>query len=211
MKLKFWQKSLRFIANRIYPCKIYGKENLTEGSAVIVSNHFSMIDCVHYLNLKVGKDTPYFLAKKELFKKKFVNKLLSGYGGLPIDRYNPDMKAMLTCLKVLKNGEKLVIYVEGTRNKTGTDDLQDIKGGAGVFATRAKCPIIPVMLLRKPRIFRRTKIIVGKPFELAEYYGKKLSSEDIEKIDLIIKEKMIEEHETLKKMVNKNKNADNKK
>jgi len=211
MKLKFWQKSLRFIANRIYPCKIFGKENLTEGSAVIVSNHFSMIDCVHYLNLKVGKDTPYFLAKKELFEKKFISKLLGSFGGLPIDRYKPDMKAMLNCLKVLKNGEKLVIYVEGTRNKSGTDDLQEIKGGAGVFATRSKSPIIPVMLLKKPRIFRRTKIIVGKPFELTEFYDKKLSTEEIENIDLIIKEKMIEQHEILKKMVYKNKDADNKK
>ena len=209
MKLKFWQKTLRFIANRIYPCKIYGKENLKEGTAVIVSNHYSMIDCVHHINLKVGKDTPYFLAKKELFEKKFTSWLLGGYGGIPIDRSKPDMKAMLNCMKLLKNGEKLVVYVEGTRNKTGSEELQEIKGGAGVFAVRAKCPVYPAMFLSKPKIFRKTKLIVGEPFELTEFYDKKLTSEDIQQIDDIIKEKMIEQREKLKKLVSKKKNADN--
>ncbi len=201
MKLKLWQKPLVGLANLIYPCKFYGKENLPKGRAVIVSNHFSVADCVHYLN--VSKDRPYFLAKKEICKSKFSNWLFTSFGAIPIDRSKPDMKAMLSAMRVLKDGEKLVIFPEGTRNKTGTTELQDIKGGAGVFAVRAKCPIVPAMLLSKPRPFKKTKIMVGEPFVLTEFFDKKLNDEDIIKMDKIVREKMILQQNRLKEMVAK--------
>ena len=59
------------------------------------------------------------------------------------------------------------------------------------------------MLLNKPKIFRKTKIIIGQPFTFEEYYGKKLSEEDINNIDSIIREKMIEQHNLLKKITKK--------
>lgn len=199
MKLKFWQKTLSVIANALYPCKIYGKVNLKDGNGVIVSNHFSIIDCVHYLNL--NKEKPYFLAKKEACNNKFTAWLLGSYGAIPVDREKPDLKAMLSVIKVLKSGEKIVVFVEGTRNKTGTNELQEIKAGAGLFAVKVKCPIYPVMMLNKPKIFRRTKIIIGKPFELSDFYDKKLFEEDYRIMDDIIKEKMISEQEKLKKII----------
>ncbi len=208
MKLKFWQRFLRCLGNAFYPCKFYGKENLPEGGCVIVSNHFSVVEALMYLN--ISKQRPYFLAKKEICKNKFTNWLFVSFGAIPIDRSKPDMKAMLAAMRVLKEGEKLVIFPEGTRNKSGTDELQSIKGGAGVFATRSKCPIVPAMLLKKPRIFTKTKIIVGKPFELSDYYDKKLLDTDVEAMDDIVREKMIAEHNTLKEMVSK-KNANIKK
>ena len=93
-------------------------------------------------------------------------------GGLPIDRDNPDMKSLMTALKVLKEGHKLAIFPEGTRNKTGSTELQPIKGGAMIFAVKAKSPIVPIMIDRKLKMFRKSNVIVGKPFELTEYYGK---------------------------------------
>ncbi len=53
------------------------------------------------------------------------------------------------------------------------------------------------MFYKKAKLFRRTKIIVGKPFYLDEFYGKKLLKEDLEKIDEIIREKMIETRNNL--------------
>lgn len=201
MKLTFLQRIPLALANFLFPYKFYGKENIIDGSAVIVSNHFSAIDCVHFLN--ISKERPYFLAKKELFEKKFLSWLFKKYGGIPVDRKNPDMRAMLSALKVLKNGEKLVIFPEGTRNKTKTNELQDIKGGAVVFAVRSKCPIIPVMLLNKPKLFKKTKIIIGKPFTLENFYDKKLGEQDILEMDNIVREKMIEQQKILIEKVKK--------
>ncbi len=201
MKLKIWQRFLLTVANSLFPSKIYGKENLPDGACVIVSNHFSVVDCVHYLN--ISKNRPYFLAKKEICEGKFNNKLFTSFGAIPIDRNKPDMKAMLSAMRVLKDGERLVIFPEGTRNKTGTTELQELKGGAGLFAVRTKTPIVPAMILKKSKLFRKTKILVGKPFELSEFYDKKLTDQDISVMDGIIRDKMIAEQNKLKELVAK--------
>ncbi len=204
MKLKFWQKTLLAIANFLYPSKFYGKENLPEGGAIIVSNHFSVFEVFQYLN--ISKERPYFLAKKEVCEGKFFNKLFTSFGAIPIDRSKPDMKAMISAMRVLKDEQRLVIFPEGTRNKTGTNELQELKSGASIFAVKTKKPIVPAMLLSKPKIFRKTKIIVGKPFELSEFYDKKFTEDDVKIMDGIVREKMICEQERLKEMVS-NKNA----
>ena len=108
-------------------------------------------------------------------------------------------------LKCLKNNEKVAIFPEGTRNKTKTNDLQEIKGGAGVFAVKAKCCVVPMMMLKKPKLFCKTKVIVGEPFELSEFYDLKLASEVIKSIDDKITCKMNEQYLNLLKLTQKNK------
>ncbi len=199
-------KFQRFIVacfNVLYPYKVYNKENVPEGAAIFVSNHFRGID-PGFISDVYYKDI-YFLAKEELFKNKFIGKLIKSFGGIPINRTNPGLNSIIKATKVLKEGHKLVIFPEGTRNKTGTDELQSIKGGSGVFAVKSKSPILPIILSGKAKIFRRTKIYVGKPFELSDYYGKKLDAKAIEEIDEIIRDKMLEAQAELKSIINKKK------
>ncbi len=197
--MNFLQKIPLFIFNIFYPLKIYGKENVPKGKAVIVSNHFHALDCGFIADV-YNKDI-YFLAKKEIFKNKFISKLVKSYGGIPIDRDNPDMKSLLSAVKVLRDGHKLAIFAEGTRNKTNTDELQPIKGGAIVFAVKAKSPIVPVMMLKKLKIFRKSYLIVGQPFELNQFYDKKFNEDDLNEMEKIVTEKMLEQHAKLKQLV----------
>lgn len=197
--MKFLLRIPIFFFSLFYPMKVYGKENIPSGGAVLVCNHFRAIDCgfikrIYYKNIK-------FLAKKEVFKNKIIGKIAKAYGGIPIDRENPDMKSLLEAIKEIKKGHKLCIFPEGTRNISGTDELQEIKGGSAVFSVKAKCPIVPIMMLKKSKIFRKTKIIIGKPFELEEYYGKKLTEQDIAEMDKIVREKMIEQQDILKNII----------
>ena len=54
----------------LYPTKVIGKKNLPKGSCIIASNHTSNLDAVVFaLNTWEKK---YYLAKKELFKNKFM-------------------------------------------------------------------------------------------------------------------------------------------
>ena len=181
--------------------KVYGKENIPKGGAVLVCNHFRAIDCGFIARI-CDKDIKY-LAKNELFKNKLLSKIIRSYGGIPINRDNPDMKSLLEAIKEIKKGNKLCIFPEGKRNVTGTSDLQEIKGGSVIFSVKAKCPIVPIMMLKKARIFSKTKIIIGKPFELSDYYGKKLSEEDVDLLDQIVREKMIEQQNILKQLSSK--------
>ncbi len=201
--MNFFQKIPIFFFSLLYPMKVYGKENIPEGGAVFVSNHFRAIDCGFIARIS-SKNTKY-LAKKEIFNNKLFAKIVKSYGGIPIDRENPDIKSLLEAVKTIKAGNKLLIFPEGTRNVSGTNKLQEIKGGTVVFSVKARCPIVPIMMLNKARIFRTTKINIGKPFELTEYYGKKLAEENILAMANIVKEKMIQTQEQLIELTSKKK------
>ncbi len=174
----------------IFPTVIKGRENLQKGKAIITPNHTSNLDIL--LILANTFEKKYVLSKKELFKNKFIGFFIKLIGGISIDRNNPDIKAMKNCLNVLKNEKKLIIFPEGTRNKGDVNQLGEIKNGTGMFAVKSKAKIIPVWISKRPKCFRLTKIIIGKPYELDEFYGKKLNDEDNKLINNIIKEKMIE-------------------
>ena len=188
------------IANVIFPSKIYNKENIPEGSAVIICNHFSIADVVYIAKI-YNKDIG-FLGKEEVFKKKLVGKLLKSCGGIPINRDNPDIKSMLSAIKLLKNGHKLAIFPEGTRNKLGYGRPLPIKGGSAVFAVKAKCPIVPIMMMKKAKIFRKNHIFIGEPFELSQFYGVKITDKEIEEMDNITMSKMIETQDKLIDILN---------
>ena len=206
--MNFFHKTALFCFNLIYPYKIFGKENIPDGGALFVCNHFSAIDC-GFVADAYNKDI-YFLAKKELFKNKLIGGIIKSFGAIPIDREKADVKAMVSAIKVLKDGHKLVVFPEGTRNKTGTDELQSIKGGSAVFAVKSKCPIVPMMLLKKAKPFTRTKLIIGKPFYLEDFYDKKITPETVEQMDSIVFNKMLEQHEKLKQITNKKKKKEQK-
>lgn len=201
--MNFFQKIPIFFFSMLYPLKVYGKENIPDGGAVFVCNHFRAIDCGFIARI-CDKNIKY-LAKKEIFKTKLLTKIIRSYGGIPIDRENPDMKSLLEAIKEIKKGNKLCIFPEGTRNISGTSDLQEIKGGTIIFSIKAKCPIVPIMMLKKAKIFRRTHMIIGKPFELSDYYGKKLTEDDMKELAEIVRSKMIEQQDLLKNALSKGK------
>ncbi len=198
--MKGFFKFTIYAFNVLYPVKIIGRENIPEGGAILVCNHYRAIDPGFVARAYI--DDAFYLAKKELFSNKLMIKILKSYGAIPIDRDNPDIKTMFSILKILKEGHKLVIFPEGTRNKSGTDELQPLKPGSAMFAVKAKCPIVPMMLLKKSKFLRKTYLIVGEPFELSEYYGKQLTDDDVKKLDLIVSEKMKEQHAKLRSMFN---------
>lgn len=183
-------KVLRFIALPIfklfYHPKVNGRENIPqEGNYVVVCNHFGKADAAALVSLY--KQKIFFMAKKEWFEKKFMSKLFTTLGGIPIDRENADLASIRKCLSVVKRGDILVIFPEGTRNKVD-DTLQEIKGGAGMIAYLAKVKVLPVALKKKFRVFARNELYIGKPFDYSEFYGQKLGSD----LDAALTEKMRE-------------------
>ena len=206
--MNFLHKIPIFFFSLVYPCKIYGRENIPKKGepAVLVCNHFRAIDC-GFIARAYGKDLK-ILAKKELFKNKFFSKILISYGAIPVDRDKPDLKSMLASSKALKEGHKLAIFPEGTRN-TVNDELQELKGGSAFFAVKAKCPIVPMMLSGKAKPFRKTHLIIGKPFELTEYYDTKITPELTVKMDGVVRDKMLEQQTILKELLEKKKKDKN--
>ena len=192
----------------LYPCRIVNKENIKDGGMILVSNHMSNLDGV-YIAEYLPYRKHYFLAKKELFKGKLLAKFMEAIGGIKVDRQKVDLSAIKTALSVLKQGKKLVIFPEGTRNKEN-ESLQEIKNGTAMLAIKGQVPIIPLNIAKRGKAFRRQRIFVGKPFELAEFYGQKLSAEVLEKASEIIETNLkISEEENKKLEKNKQKNSAN--
>ena len=172
-----------------YPTRVIGRKNLVKGKAIITANHTSNMDIV--LMLANTYEKKYILAKKELFKNKLKGAILKSYGGISVDRGNNDISAIKQSLNVLKKGKKLIIFPEGTRNKgEDTSKLMEVKTGTAMLAIKSKSPIIPIWISKRPKMFRVTKFIVGEPFELTEFYGRKLDNETLEEATKIIAEKL---------------------
>ena len=159
-----------------FPFKILnGKNAKKEGPIVIIANHLSNAD-----SFMVGacfREKIYFLCKKQWFEKKFFAKVLGKLGAIPIDRENVDLNAFKQSLKVLKSGEKLAVFPEGTRNKTDVE-LLPVKAGAALIAVKSKVNILPVYIAKKSKMFKRNEIYVGKEVSLEGYFSKKIGKSE---------------------------------
>ena len=64
--------------------------------------------------------------------------------------------------------------------------------GAAAIAIKCKTPILPIMMYKRPRFFRRTHVLIGEPFELTEYYDRKLTEAEFEEADNKIRDIMLD-------------------
>ncbi len=177
----------------MHPTRLKGKKNLPKGKAILCCNHVSNWDAILF-NLRICQK-PRFLAKKELFKGKLKAAFMRGIGAFPIDRQANDISAIKNCMKYLKEGKKLFIFPEGTRLVNEEEILGEIKGGLSLIAIKTQTPIVPIWIKEKPKLFRSSLYYIGKPYELSDFYGKKLDEQTLAEADKIVREKMLEVRE----------------
>lgn len=198
----FLKKFMVAVTQILFPFKLVRKEKVKDGACVLVGNHYRIWDIVHMAC--TTREKVHFITKKELYKNKFLAHLCDIVEAIPVSRDGQDAKAVMTALRYLKNGDKISMFPEGTRNRTD-EDLLPLKGGAAMFAIKAKTPVYPVMCPHKTRLFRRTKILVGDPIDLSAFYDRRLTAEDYEAAEEIIREKMLETKRTAIEMFTKKK------
>lgn len=172
----------------LFPVKVINGNRIKGDRVITVSNHLTALDPV--IELAYLKGFRYTLAKKELGKNVFNRVFLSWLGAIFVDRGNADLAATKKVLSVLKKGYGLSIFPEGTRNKQN-EELMPIKEGAAMFAIKSKTKIVPVMIYTKQRLFRKNYIYVGTPFELSEFYGKRLDATALKAASEMIEERML--------------------
>ena len=161
------------------PRKVIGRENIpAEGGFVLAMNHRSNLDVI-----AGGLSCPrqlHFMAKKELFKNRLLGWLFKKLNAFPLDRKGNDLKAIKTALSLLKSGEVLGIFPEGTRVRRGEN--VDAKAGVSMLALRARVPVVPGVIVGEYKLFHRVYVIFGKPVSLEKYYDEKLSNEQLQQI-----------------------------
>lgn len=181
-------KIILFIPVKLFfPTKVVGKNNIVKKEkTILICNHQSIFDVV--LLLIIYPKKIHFLGKKELFSNKFKAWLFRSLGVIPIDRENLQIASVKQVLKLLKDDKTIGIFPEGTRNKNqdGEGELQAIKNGVVMFSVKSNACIQPAMIQRKPKFFRRNKIVFGERFNFTEIENKK----DYEAMSSIIVDKM---------------------
>lgn len=148
----------------IFPIKKIGKKNLKQlkGKNYIIScNHTSNLDPV-MLDVTFKKKLRY-LAKKELFVKKFPSAVLKSYGGIPVDRQKADLTAIKETMRLINNKKIVCIFPQGTRSKTIKIEESSAKEGVAMFSIRTNTPVVPMMFSNKIKAFRKTKLYIGEP------------------------------------------------
>ncbi|HHU23167.1 MAG TPA: 1-acyl-sn-glycerol-3-phosphate acyltransferase [Clostridiales bacterium] len=155
---------LRPIAALLYPLKVTGRELVPEGAAIVCAPHSSYVDAV-LLALALGKKHILrFMAKAELFSVPVIGWVMRKCGAFGVNRGSSDINAIRTAIKYLKNGEKIMIFPEGTR--VASDDAVAAKSGAVRLASKLGVPIVPVYLPRNKKVFSRVHIRIGEPFRI---------------------------------------------
>lgn len=105
--------------------------------------------------------------------------LLGKAGVFAVARGKSDIGAVKRSLKCLKDGDKLLIFPEGTRSRDG--DLGEGKTGVAMMALRTNAPIVPIYIPAKKKWFGRTPVVFGEPFYPKAENGRG-NAEDYERI-----------------------------
>ena len=171
------------------PCRYYGNRKVKDGAYIYVSNHYGLMDPAYVA--ATTWEGVHFVGKKEIFETPVLGAVAKKAKVISVSRDGNDARGLLDCFKCLKNGEKICIYPEGTRNKTDAEMLH-FRHGAAIMAIRCKVPIIPIVIYSKPRYFRRTDILIGDPLELTEYYDRKLTEEEMGQADEFLRQHMLD-------------------
>lgn len=166
----FWFRLHFRLFHRIH---VEGLENIpTEGPLIVACNHISNADPPALCGFTALRHKINVLAKKELFSIPIVGTVISLGGAIPLDRNKKggDLGALRESLKVLKKGRCLVIFPEGTRNKTGKRIAA--KTGIAMFAHKSGAPVLPARIFNSNNWLKLGKINLkyGKPrhFDLKE-------------------------------------------
>jgi 1-acyl-sn-glycerol-3-phosphate acyltransferase len=144
-----------------------GREHLPRtGPLLLASNHRSFLD--PFVIGTLVKRPVYYMAKRELFEKRWQAWILNALGAFPIDRGAGDTDAMATARAILERGDCVVVFPEGTRVRRGP--LGEPRRGVGRLALETGVPVAPIAVIGSDQVRRgwrirprKVRLRVGRP------------------------------------------------
>jgi len=157
------------LAKAYFRLEIRGAENVPpHGPFVLAPVHRSNLDFI--LVATVRRPRMRYMGKASIWKSKALGRFVSMLGAFPVHRGTADRESLRTCLRVIENGEPLVMFPEGTRRAGPT--VEDLFDGPAYVAARTGVPIVPVGIGGSSEAMpvgskfirpRKIVIVVGEP------------------------------------------------
>ncbi len=155
----------------LFRIKVVNPENEPEeGGFLVCSNHIAASDAV-VMCYAFRKHQVRLMAKKELFKIPVLSSLFRMLGAFPVDRSGNDVGAIKRAVEMLKEDKCVGIFPQGHRYPGENPRTTETKNGAALICVRAEADIFPIYIWtkdRKPRLFKRTYVIMGERIPFRE-------------------------------------------
>ena len=169
---KFVRKVVKVFLSDLYHIAYRVKINGSvpkEGAYILCCNHINYLDAAAIVLFNKRKVN--FVAKEDLFTHGILYWLGHLFDAIPIKRDMQDIEAMKRCLRVLKKGELLGIFPEGTRK--GMEKNMKAKNGAAYMAIKSNVKVIPVGIHGTFKPFSKVYVNYGEPIDLSKYKNQK--------------------------------------
>jgi 1-acyl-sn-glycerol-3-phosphate acyltransferase len=166
-------RSVRFVvaggSTATYRVRVRGEEHVpASGGYVFAPSHRSMMD-IPFIAWLTPRRIRY-MGKQQLFTVPVLGPTFRALGGFPVSRDGTDRKALRDAIGMLRDGEPMLVYPEGTRQHG--PKIAPLEPGAAYLSLRAGVPIVPVGIAGSEEIlrshgrhiptFRRVGMVIGE-------------------------------------------------
>ncbi|MEM0966734.1 MAG: lysophospholipid acyltransferase family protein [Verrucomicrobiota bacterium] len=169
-----WNLSMA-VFDSLFRIENYENHHVPErGPFLLAANHISYLD-PPAIGVSFRRPIHYF-ARDTLFRGP-ADRILRGVNAVPVNnRGGSDLTAMRRALDVLKEGEGLLVFPEGTRSPDG--NFLEPRRGIGLLACKGGVPVLPARLFgtfealgrgRKPRFGVPLRIRFGPLLQPEEF------------------------------------------
>jgi 1-acyl-sn-glycerol-3-phosphate acyltransferase len=180
---RIWYRSFQAVLEiswvMVYHVRRTGVENIpATGGVLLVSNHQS-----HFDPPLVGTCCPRrtsCIARETLFKFTPFAWFIRSLGAFPIDREGSGLAGIKETLRLLKRGEVVLIFPEGTRTPNG--EIRPFQQGFTTLAVRSGAAIVPVAVEGAFDVWPRWRRLPGRG-TIHVHFGPPLMPDEIRRFD----------------------------